>query len=652
MIMQSGTISDEAKPAVASDMTVVVARSPLPAMAIDREGRIAAANEALARCLACAPEQLAGTELASWSTDPAAVREFLREPPGAPREFGFRAGDGSARWLALSRGMDLADNFQWLSAFDLTERRAAEQALREENERFRSVIGVGGGTLYETNAEVTQIRLWERQVKDGVVTIGQRMARFPDDVIDPRFNPEGLAEAQKCYAAHEPIRNLIYRIPSAEGREIYRLGNSVPFHDKDGAYRGRRGVSIDVTAQIVAERALRESEAQLRRAREHLEHAQRVAATGSSERDLTTGALEWSEEMYRLAGVDRETFVLTDANIFGLVHEEDRERLKTTVLMGRAGTRPPPIEFRMRRVNGQIRMLYCETDVIRDKSGAPSRVLTVFKDVTELRAAEQRQKEMERQLLEVQKLEALSTMAGGVAHELNNTLVPVLALAKMTIARLVEGSREQANLITILQAGEKARDLVQRMVAFSRKDAPTRAEVDLAELTRDALTLLRHSVPETVALVEKIDPVPPLLGDRSQLSQVLINLVMNAVQATPAQTGTVTVEVAAASGERLPQVPDRASGSAIRLSVIDRGCGMDRATLARIFEPFFTTKEVGVGTGLGLAVAHGIVSQHGGRITVESEVGSGSRFDVYFPAASTAVTDEATEPSASLGAAR
>jgi PAS domain S-box-containing protein len=625
--MRSRSIVDQA------EMKVRVAGSSLPAMALDAEGRVVAANEALARCFACAPERLEGTELASWAADPAALRQFLRERPGAPREFGFRAADGGARWLALSTGTDSSGDGLCFSAFDLTGRRREEEAVTQEIERLRGVIGVGGGTLYETNAEVTEIRLWERQVKDGVVTIGQRSAKFPDAVIDPSFNPEGLAEAQTRYAAREPVRNLIYRIPSAEGREIYRLGNSVPFYDKDGVYRGRRGVSVDVTAQILAERALRDSEAQLRRAREHLEHAQRVAASGSSERDLKTGALEWSDEMYRLAGADRQSFVLTDANIFGIVHEDDRDRMKASILESRTGSGVPSIEFRICRPDGDIRTVYCETDVIPDKSGAPSRVLTVFKDVTELRAAERRQQDMERQLVEAQKLEALSTLAGGVAHELNNTLVPVLVLAKMTVKRLPEGSREQANLITILQAGEKARDLVSRIVAFSRKEAPARAEIDLGALTRDALVLLRHSLPPTMTLVDRIEPVPPLLGDRSQLSQVLINLVMNAVQATPAQTGAVVVEVAAAPGERLPQMPDRVSGSAIRLSVIDRGCGMDRATLARVFEPFFTTKEVGVGTGPGLAVAHGIVAQHGGRIAVESEVGTGTRFDVYLPAA-------------------
>jgi two-component system cell cycle sensor histidine kinase/response regulator CckA len=127
--------------------------------------------------------------------------------------------------------------------------------------------------------------------------------------------------------------------------------------------------------------------------------------------------------------------------------------------------------------------------------------------------------------------------------------------------------------------------------------------------------------------------VPPILGDPGQLPQIIINLVMNAVQATPERTGMVTVEVAPAQGEKLLQMPERAPGAAVRLSVIDRGGGMDKATRARVFEPFFTTKTVGDGVGLGLSVVHGIVAQHGGNIAVESEPGRGTRFHVYLPAA-------------------
>jgi len=248
--------------------------------------------------------------------------------------------------------------------------------------------------------------------------------------------------------------------------------------------------------------------------------------------------------------------------------------------------------------------------------------------------------ELEAQLFQSQKMEALGTLAGGVAHDLNNMLVPILVLAKTTAVRLPDGSRERRNLNTILQAGESARDLVSQILAFSRKEAPTLRRFDLAEVVRESLMLLRASLPSTIKIDERIGAVPLLLGDRSKLHQVIANLVTNAAQAIGDRHGTIIVELAAAPGERLPHAPQRAPSSALRLTVSDTGCGMDPRTAARMFDPFFTTKPAGAGTGLGLSVVHGIIDQHGGRIVVDSKVGRGTRFDIYLPA-DTSVPDGA-----------
>jgi signal transduction histidine kinase len=245
-----------------------------------------------------------------------------------------------------------------------------------------------------------------------------------------------------------------------------------------------------------------------------------------------------------------------------------------------------------------------------------------------LRAAEQRQRDLERQLQHGQKLEALGTLAGGIAHDLNNTLVPVMGLAKLTMKRLPEDSRERANLAIILQAGERARDLVRRILAFSRNEAPTRERLDFAALVTDTLKMVRASIPATIHITETIATVPPLLGDSGQLHQIVVNLVVNAAHAIGDKMGVIVVTLAAA----VPSAAESDGQAWIRLSVRDDGCGMDQMTQQRVFEPFFTTKPVGEGTGLGLSVVHGIVVQHGGRVSVESVVGSGARFDVYLPA--------------------
>jgi signal transduction histidine kinase len=179
----------------------------------------------------------------------------------------------------------------------------------------------------------------------------------------------------------------------------------------------------------------------------------------------------------------------------------------------------------------------------------------------------------------------------------------------------------------IHQAGLRARDLVKQVLAFSRKESQDRTLFRVDEVVDEALAMLRPTIPATIAIERKIDPVPPILGDPSQLHQVIVNLLTNAVHAVGLQLGTITVGVSAFQETRSGQ------RGFVRLSVRDTGCGMDEALQKRIFDPFFTTKAVGEGSGLGLSVVHGIVIGHGGQIRVESRPDQGARFVVDLPLA-------------------
>jgi signal transduction histidine kinase len=214
----------------------------------------------------------------------------------------------------------------------------------------------------------------------------------------------------------------------------------------------------------------------------------------------------------------------------------------------------------------------------------------------------------------------MGRLAGGIAHDLNNALVPVLALTKSVASHLPQDGRERAKLDLVLMGAQRARELVQQILAFSRKQEIEMRDVDLAGVVTDGIKLLRAGLPATIKLVSVIEPVPAIHGDPGQLNQVLVNLVSNAAHAIGDQPGKITVTLQ--SGD----------ASQVRLAVSDTGCGMDEKTKARIFEPFFTTKPVGEGTGLGLSVAYGIVRSHGGAISVESKSGEGTRFDVVLPA--------------------
>ena len=423
-------------------------------------------------------------------------------------------------------------------------------------------------------------------------------------------------------------RPLEYRIVRASGeiRVVYRE-NDVSLDDANQPL-SRVSVFKDITE-------LKAREAELRRALNNLENAQRLTHTGSMIRYLATDEVEWSDEMYRIFGVRRDSFHPSTENFMRLVVLEDRPKLTDARDQITAGICPPSFEYRIQRPDGDIRHLYRETEIIADDRGAAVGFLTTLQDVTEAREAEARQRALEMQLQHSQRLEALGTLAGGIAHDLNNTLVPVVTLGTLLLAEEdINSFRE--DLALIVSSGERARDLVQQILAFSRKEGSGLRPVDLAAVTCDALRMLRAGVPATIRFVARVEAVPTIIGDPSGLHQIIVNLVTNAAQAIGPRQGRITVSL-------------RPLGDSISLSVADTGTGIEGSTLDRIFEPFFTTKPVGEGTGLGLSVVHGIVARHGGRIDVKSTAGIGTEVLVVLPSVSLPVDEIDVSSAPELG---
>jgi signal transduction histidine kinase len=385
---------------------------------------------------------------------------------------------------------------------------------------------------------------------------------------------------------------------------------------------GIAGLHIDITR-------MKATEDQLRRSRDNLNRAQRLAKIGSFERNFRTGEVIISEELYRIFELDPGTPAPTKDEFLALVHPDDRTKYETSMIASEQGLPAPPLTYRFCCHDGSIKWIYTEIETIFDDDGNPIRRIGTNRDVTEVRATEERQRELERQLLHSQKLEALGTLAGGIAHDLNNTLMPILALSELMMRQMPEGSSEREDLETVVQASRHGRDLVQRILAFSRDQKGAKTRVDLAAVIRQALQMLRPTIPATVLIKEEIEDVPLVVADAGQLQQIIVNLVTNARQAIGNGLGTIILGV----GPGSRRANRRRGGDFVRLSVADTGCGMDAETKERIFEPFFTTKNVGEGTGLGLSVVHGIIVEHGGRIEVSSQPGRGTEFTIFLPAA-------------------
>ncbi len=289
--------------------------------------------------------------------------------------------------------------------------------------------------------------------------------------------------------------------------------------------------------------------------------------------------------------------------------------------------------------NGKIFLVTCSPIVV-DK--AVKAFVRVGKDIT-------RQKRLEKQLIQAQKMESIATLAGGIGHDFNNILGAILGNTDLLLYRISSASREsrttvceqeitfpeiEDHLLAIKTAGNRAKGLITQIQAFSRQTSSQKLDVDITPVIKETIKLLRSSLPATLELKSSIDPNVGLIhADPTQIQQVVMNLCTNGAQAMQEKGGCLSVEMKSITiGTTVsPGEPELQPGEYVMLSIQDTGIGMAEEIRARIFDPFFTTRELGTGTGMGLAVIHGIVKSHGGVIDVQSEENEGSFFRIYFP---------------------
>ena len=403
-----------------------------------------------------------------------------------------------------------------------------------------------------------------------------------------------------------------------------------------GAAVSERKRVEDELEQRVASRttALQASEARLA-------EAQEVAHIGSWEWDVANDYLWWSDELYRMYRVDRESFRPSYDAFLGSMHPDDRSVADGTVQQSLSRGDPFEFEFRLLRPDGEERTVLSKGRVISSANGRTTRMVGTGQDVTE-------QRQLEIQFRQAQKMEAVGLLAGGIAHDFNNLITAIVGYTELVLLTLDEADPRRADLMEVRKATDRAAALTWRLLAFSRRQTLQPTVLDLNALVGAIENLLRRTLGEHIELILDLDlEVAPIRADSGQLEQVLLNLALNARDAMShggqLRFATRVSVIDETWARRRPPMP---AGRYVHLTVSDTGIGMSRETQARVFEPFFTTKPPGEGSGFGLATVYGIINQSSGYIWVTSQPGRGTSFDIYLPTVRHGITPDPPKPPA------
>ena len=398
-------------------------------------------------------------------------------------------------------------------------------------------------------------------------------------------------------------------------------------------FRNHR-LAKETRERIATEKALRESEEKLRNI---LENSTNMYYAHTPDHEITYISRRCRQMLQcePAEAMKRWTEFVTDnpINLKGFEYTEKAIR---------TGQRQPPYELELigkkgRKVIVEIR----ENPVV--ENGRTVAIVGSATDITAHKKAEKEREALQRQLIQAGKMESIGTLAGGIAHDFNNILGIILGNAQLALLDLPQEHPALSRIHQIESACLRAKEVVLQLLSFSRHREQGKQPLNPARLLSDTVRLLMASIPSSIKILcQSHEPIQTINANPTQIQQVIINLCNNAAHAMEPDGGTLTIclEMADAHDLTMPELEAFSAAGAVRLTIEDTGTGIDPAIQDRIFDPYFTTKEVGLGSGLGLAIVHGIVHNHGGIISVKSEMGCGSVFTVLLPASPMPPADE------------
>lgn len=507
---------------------------------------------------------------------------------------------------------------------EIAERLAAERELRLRQEQLRTILDNLPSHVYVRDAKGRYLLMNRQYEIFWGLAEGSALGRTPRDVLPAEVAERILAEDELILSEGRPLTDD--EVFLRAGRLHTFLACEVPLLDAQGRAYAVCGVSTDVSERKRMEAALRESERTLR------------GLTDAIGQSLVLLDPEGRILAINKTCLDRMGYSEAE-EILGTCHFDhmnSEEAVQRRNMLGRVLALRRPCHERM-HFRGAIHKTSFYP--LFDEAGQVSSVAVYSEDITH-------EINLERQLRRSQRLEAVGTLASGIAHEFNNMLTLIMGFGEMALETPAEASD---CLQQVLRTAERGRDIVRQMMTFSRGDDQPRAPLDMGATVRECLNLLRATLPRDVRLESRLPDGPLYISaNATQIHQLIINLVSNAADALRGQNpagGTIRMELAySADGKPQAGLSRLLPGEHARLSVADNGPGMAAEVLERIFDPFFTTKEPGKGTGLGLAVVHGIVQAMEGAVTVASKPGQGTCFDILLPLTTIAGVSEPGRP--------